>query len=55
VFIYAECSTLDKRDHYREYNFAECPIKKHSIKRRAFGKEPDSESVVGDSNPHEGG
>jgi hypothetical protein len=54
VYFYAERLTLGKHRRYREQDFAEChtrqrllyrvPDKKHSTKRRALGKDPDSGS-----------
>ena len=51
---YAECATLGKGGRYRESDFAECatrqrilcrvPDKRHSAKRQALNKEPDSGS-----------
>jgi hypothetical protein len=53
--FFAESPALGKRSRYREKDFAECGTrqkllcrvldKKHTAKRRALGKEPDSGSV----------
>jgi hypothetical protein len=60
--VFAECfcvenPTLGKRARYRKQafiehgSFADCPTKKHSTKRRALGKDPDSGSVyISDDN-----
>jgi hypothetical protein len=52
---YVECATLGKGGRYGESSFTECgtrqrmlcrvPDKRHSTKRRALGKEPDSGRV----------
>jgi hypothetical protein len=54
VFLCAECPALGKQSLYRAQDFAECgsrqrrlcrvPEKKHSAKRLALGKDPDSGS-----------
>jgi hypothetical protein len=57
VYFCVESPALGKRGRYREQDFAECGTwqrlfcrvldKKHSTKRLALGKEPDSGSVYG--------